>query len=107
MRAGSLFPSLSMPCLLSMLEHTSRKSRPDLLISGCSGVLFGSVLAGEQTKPVLAREQIKKSARSAETRSRRTAASNPLRDSTSDLECCQQSERSATGPAFTAAETIH
>ncbi len=56
-RAGSLFPSLSMPCLLSMLEQTSRKSRPDLLISGCSGVLFGPVLAGEPTKPVLARER--------------------------------------------------
>src|SRR6266567_8266354 len=59
-----------------MLEQTSEKSLPDLLISGCSGVLFGPVLAGEQTKPVLAREQIKKSASSAGTRSRRTAASN-------------------------------
>src|SRR5260370_20192498 len=79
MRAGSLFPPLSM------LEQTSAKSRPDRLISGCSGVLSGPVLAGEPTKPVLAREQIKKSASSAETRTRRTAASNPLRDSTSDL----------------------
>src|SRR5712691_1717534 len=66
MRAGSLFPSLSM------LEQTSRKSRPDLLISG---VLFWPVLAGEQTK---------KSPSSAGTRSRRTAASHQLRDSTSD-----------------------
>src|SRR6266704_3477808 len=92
MRAGSLFPSPSMPCLLSMLAQTSRKSRPDLLISGCSGVLFGPALAAEPTKPVPAREQIKKSASSAETRSRRTAASNPLRDSTSDFGCCQQRE---------------
>src|SRR6266571_6513986 len=65
-----------------MLEQTSKKSLPDLLISGCSGVLFGPVLAGEQTKPVLAREQIKKSASSTGTRSRRTAASNQSRDST-------------------------
>src|SRR5713226_2043962 len=85
-RAGSLLPSLSM------LEQISEKSRPDRLISGCSGVLFGPVLAGEPTKPVLAREQIKKSASSPETSSRRTAASNPLRDSTSDLRCCQQRE---------------
>src|SRR6266702_5765149 len=67
MRAGSLFPSLSM------LEQTSKKSLPDLLISGCSGVLFG---------PMLAREQIKKSASSTGTRSRRTAASNQSRNST-------------------------
>src|SRR5216683_6575801 len=87
MRAASLFPALSM------LEQTSEKSRPDLLISGCSGVLFGPVLAGEQTKPVLAREQIKKSATSAATRSRRTAASHQWRDSTSDLECCQPGGR--------------
>ena len=85
-RAGSVFPSLSM------LEQTSRKSRPDRLISGCSGVLFGPVLAGVQTKPVLARKQIKKVASSAGTRSRRTAASNQCRDSTSDSGCCQQSE---------------
>src|SRR5713226_7936931 len=78
MRAASLFPSLSM------LEQTSENSRPDLLISGCSGVLFG---------PVLAREQIKKSASSVGTRSRRTAASNQSRDSTSDSGCCQQSGR--------------
>src|SRR5712692_8395686 len=77
MRAGFLFPSLSM------LEQTSKKSLPDLLISGCSGVLFGPVLAGEQTKKI---------ASSAGTRSRRTAASNPLRDSTSDLGSCQQGE---------------
>src|SRR6266516_2558545 len=64
MRAGSLFPPLSM------LEQTSEKSLPDRLISGCSGVLFGPVLAGEQTKPVLAREQIRKSASSTGTRSR-------------------------------------
>ena len=49
-------------------------------------------LAGEPTKPVLAREQTKKIPSSAGTRSKRTAASNPLRDSTSDLGCCQQSE---------------
>src|SRR6266852_5777787 len=89
MRAGSLFPALSM------LEQASKKSRPDRLISGCSGVLFGPVLACEKTKPVLAREQIKKSASSAETRSRRTAASHQLRDSTSDLRCCQQTETPA------------
>src|SRR5713101_509242 len=97
MRAGSLFPSLSM------LEQTSAKSRPDRLISGCSGVLFGPVLAGEQTKPVLAREQIKKSASSPGTRSRRTAASHQSLDSTSDLGCCQQSEayrRNADGTAI-------
>src|SRR5216683_8286906 len=86
MRAASLFPPLSM------LEQISEKSRPDLLISGCSGVLFGPVLSDEQTKPVLAREQIKKSASSAGTRGRRTAASNQLRDSTSELGCCQQRE---------------
>src|SRR6266478_9138400 len=83
MRAASLFPPLAM------LEQISEKSRPDRLISGCSGVLFGPVLAGEPTKPVLAREQIKKSASSVGTRSRRTAASHQLRDSTSDLRCCQ------------------
>jgi len=97
MRAGSLFPSLSM------LEQTSKKSLPDLLISGCSGVLFGPVLAGEPTKPVLARKQIKKSASSTGTRSKRTAASNQLRDSTFYLECCQQSEayrRNADGAAI-------
>src|SRR6266704_752074 len=97
MRAASLFPPLSM------LEQTSENSLPDLLISGCSGVLFGPVLAGEPTKPVLAREQIKKSANSAGTRSRRTAASNQLRDSTSELGCCQQSEtyrRKADGTAI-------
>ena len=77
MPAGSLFPSLSM------LEQTSKKSLPDRLISGCSGVLFG---------PVLAREQIKKSASSTGTRSKRTAASNQLPDSTFYFECCQQSE---------------
>src|SRR5216683_1931897 len=79
MRVASLFPSLSM------LEQTSKKLRPDRLISDCSGVLSREVLAGEQTKPVLARKQIKKVASSAGTRSRRTAASNQLRDSTSDL----------------------
>jgi hypothetical protein len=77
MRVVSLFPSLSM------LEQTSKKSLPDLLISGCSGALFGEVLAGEQTK---------KSPSSRATRSRRTAASHHLRDSTSHSECCQQSE---------------
>src|SRR5712692_9942623 len=80
MRAGFLFPSLSM------LEQTSKKSRPDLLISGCSGVLFGPVRAGEQTK---------KTPRSAGTISRRTPASNQWRDYTSDLRCCLQSETSA------------
>ncbi len=93
-----------------MLEQTSKKSRPDLLISGCSGVLFGPVLAGEQTKPVLAREQIKNVASSAATRSRRTAASNQLRDSTSYLECCQQSEayrRNADGTAIYFLEFIN
>ena len=95
MRTASLFPALSMPPPLSTLEQTSRKSRPDLLMSGCSGVLFWPLLAREQTKPVLAREQIKKSASSAETRSRRTAASHQLRDSTSDLRCCQQTETPA------------
>src|SRR6266567_2108903 len=86
-----------------MLEQTSENSRPDRLISGCSGVLFGPVLAGKQTKPVLAREQIKKSASSVGTRSRRTVASNPLRDSTSDSRCCQHSEayrRNADGAAI-------
>src|SRR3989441_13360227 len=91
MRAGSLLPSLSM------LEQISAKSRPDLLISGCSGALFGPVLEGEPTKPVLAREQTKKNASSAGTRSRRTAASSQSRDSTSDLRCCQQRE---TSPAI-------
>src|SRR5712692_3629828 len=75
MRAGSLFPSLSM------LEQTSEKSRPDLLISGCSDVLSEPVLAAEQTKKIPSRAGI---------RSRRTAASHPLRDSTSDFGCCQQ-----------------
>src|SRR6266851_6837712 len=75
-----------------MLEQASKKSLPDPLISGCSGVLFGPVLAGKPTKPVLAGEQIKKSASSAGTRSRRTATSNQLRDSTSDFRCCQQRE---------------
>ncbi len=70
MRAASLFPSLSM------LEQISEKSRPDRLISGCSAALFGPVLAGEQTKKI---------ASTAGTRSRRTASSDPLRDSTSDL----------------------
>ncbi len=70
MRVASLFPSLSM------LEQTSKKLRPDRLISGCSGVLFGEVLAGEQTKTIPI---------SATARSRRKAASNQLRDSTSDL----------------------
>src|SRR5216684_3330669 len=77
-----------------MLEQTSAKSRPDLLISGCSGALFGPVLAGEQTK---------KSANSTGTRSRRTAASHQSLDSTSDLGCCQQSEayrRNADGTAI-------
>ena len=103
MRAASLFPSLSM------LEQTSRKSRPDRLISGCSGVLFGPMLAGEQTTPVLAREQIKKSASSPRTRSRRTAASHQLRDSTSDLRCCQQREtygRNADGTAIQRIELV-
>ncbi len=77
MRAASLFPSLSM------LEQISEKSRPDLLISGCSGAFFGPVLAGDQTKKIASSEG---------TRSWRTAASDPLRDSTSDLGGCQQSE---------------
>src|SRR5260370_14071297 len=76
MRAASLFPSLSMPPSLFTLEETSRKSLPDLLISGCSGVLFGPVLVGEQIKKIASR---------AGTRSRRTAPSHRLRDSTSDL----------------------
>jgi hypothetical protein len=67
MRAASLFPSLSTPPLLSTLAQTSRKSRPDLLISGCPGVLFWEVLAGEHTKKILI---------SAGTKSRRTVASN-------------------------------
>jgi hypothetical protein len=76
-RAASLLPSLSMPPLLSTLEHTSRKSRPDLPISGCSGVLFGEeVPAGKPTTRVLARKQAKKSANKAATRSRRMVASN-------------------------------
>src|SRR5712691_9769037 len=86
-----------------MLEQTSENALRDLLISGCSGALFGPVLAGEPTKPVLAREQIKKSASSVGTRSRRTAASNQSRDSTSDLGSCQQSEayrRNADGTAI-------
>src|SRR5216684_4082633 len=78
MRAGSLVHSLSI------LEQTSKKSVPDLLISGCSGVLFWAVPAGKQTK---------KSPSSAETSSRRTVPSHPLRDSTSDLGCCQYSGR--------------
>src|SRR6266852_7449077 len=77
MRTGFLFHSLSM------LEQTSKKSLPDLLISGCCGVLFGPVLAGEQTRKI---------ASSAGTRSRRTAASNQLLDSMSDLGCHQQRE---------------
>jgi len=81
-----------------MLEQASKKSLPDLLISGCSGVLFGPVLAGKPTKPVLAREQIKKIASSAGTRSRRTAASNQWRDSTSDFRCCQQRGRLSPNP---------
>src|SRR6266568_9394495 len=86
MRAASLFPPLSM------LEQTSENSLPDLLISGCSGVLFGPVLAGEPTKPVLAREPTKKIPNSAATRSRRTAASHQSLDSTSDFRYCQQRE---------------
>src|SRR3989442_1006305 len=74
MRAASLFPSLSTPPPLPTLEQTSRKSLPDLLISGCSGALFWPMLAAEQTKPVLAREQTKKSPSSAATRSRRTTS---------------------------------
>ncbi len=83
-----------------MLEQTSENSRPDRPISGCSGAFFGPVLAGEQTKPVLAREQIKKSASSTGTRSRRTAASHQSRDSTSELGCCQQIETSARHSRF-------
>jgi hypothetical protein len=77
MRAASLFPSLST------LEQASRKSLPDRLISGCSAVLVRPVLAGEQTKKIPS---------SAATRSRRTAVSNPLPDSTSDSGRCQQTE---------------
>src|SRR3989442_535139 len=67
-----------------MLEQISEKSRPDLLISGCSGVLFGPVLSDEQTKNIVS---------STGTRTRRTAASHPSRDSTSDLRCCQPGGR--------------
>src|SRR5882724_11653150 len=35
---------------LSIVEQTSKKSLPDLLISGCSAVLFEPTLADEQTK---------------------------------------------------------
>src|SRR5437660_7734088 len=59
-RAASLVPSLST------LEQTSRKSRPDRLMSGCSGELFWLLLAGAQTK---------KMPSSAGTRIRRTFAS--------------------------------
>ncbi len=60
MRVASLFPSLST------LEQTSRKSLPDLLMSGCSGALFWPVLTGEQRNKV---------ASIPGTRSRRTAVS--------------------------------
>src|SRR5438132_14436445 len=60
MRAASLFPSLST------LEQTSRKSRPDLLISGCSTALFWPVPADVETN---------KTPSIAETRIRRTFAS--------------------------------
>src|SRR5713226_6946892 len=70
MRVASLFPSLST------LEQTSRKSLPDLLMSGCSGALFWPVPAVVPTK---------KSPSNAATSSTRTAASNPSRDSTSNL----------------------
>src|SRR6267143_3281142 len=63
-----VFPPLSMPPPLATLEQTSRKSLPDLLISGCSGALFWPVLAGDQAT---------KTHSSAAIRSRRTAASNP------------------------------
>jgi hypothetical protein len=62
MRAASLFASLSM------LEQTSKKSRPDLLISGSSDALVWPVLAGEPTTEI---------PNSAEIRSRRIAASHP------------------------------
>src|SRR5438876_1360973 len=45
-RTASLVPSLST------LEQTSRKSRPDRLMSGCSGALFWPLLAGTQTKKI-------------------------------------------------------
>src|SRR6266478_4878251 len=44
MRTGSPF------CSLSTIEQTSRKSRPDLLISGCSAALLEPTLPDEQTK---------------------------------------------------------
>src|SRR5437899_1000485 len=59
-RAASLVPSLYT------LEQTSRKSRPDRLMSGCSGELFWLLLAGAQTKKIPS---------SAGTRIRRTFAS--------------------------------
>jgi hypothetical protein len=43
-RTGLLFRSPSIP------EQTSKKSLPDLLISGCSAVLFGPALPDELTK---------------------------------------------------------
>jgi hypothetical protein len=68
------------------LAQTSKKSLPDRLISGCSGVLFGEVPAGKPTR---------KKPSNAATSSRRTAASHPSRDSTSDSRCCQPREISA------------
>jgi hypothetical protein len=84
-RAASRFPSPSAPPplpapSLPTLEQTSKKSRPDRLISACSGVLLGEVLAGKPTK---------KPPSSAAISSKRTAASHLSRDSTSDSRCCQ------------------
>src|SRR5258708_3741699 len=83
-RGASLFPSLST------LEQTSRKSRPDLLISGSSGVVFWPVPAVVPTN---------KSPSSAATRSRRTATSNPSSDSTSNLCACPPTPLLASLPA--------
>ena len=91
MRAESLFPSLSM------LEQTSKKSRPDLLISGCLGVLFGEVPTGKQTRKIPS---------SIGTRSRRTATSHQSRDSTSDSGYYQQSETPADPRAPSVIPTV-
>src|SRR5690242_13570896 len=74
-RAASRLLSPSAPPSLLTLEQTSRNSRPDRLISACSGVLLGEVLAGKPTKKIPSSPAIS---------SKRTAASHPSRDSTSD-----------------------
>src|SRR5690242_14676631 len=74
-RAASAPPSLPVP------EQTSAKSRPDRLISACSAVLLGEVLAGKPTKKTPTSEPIS---------SKRPATSHPSRDSTSHSQHCHR-----------------